>query len=103
MSRSRFAVPLCCVLLLAAFPARTPAVAGAPSCDATRVGGVAAMAGKRCICRYERGGTMTGRKPGFRWDCGILRPADRFAPAVPREPAPDWLGPVIVDQRPVRP
>ncbi len=90
-------------LLLLTIPAPWPAAAGQPACEAGRVGSVAAMAGKRCVCLYERGGTLTGRRPGYRWDCGILRPADRFAPLAPPAPAPDWLGPVIVDQRSTRP
>jgi len=100
-------MPKSCVLLLAILLAATaapvPAAAAPPVCDASRVGTVAPMAGKRCACRYERGGSLAGRKPGYRWDCGILRPADRFAPLAPSQPPPDWLGPVIVDQRSVRP
>ncbi len=90
-------------ILLAFAGSWLPATAGSPVCDAAHAGRVAAMAGKRCECRFERGGRMTGIAPGYRWDCGILRPADRFAPLAPNPPAPDWLGPVIVDRRAVRP
>jgi hypothetical protein len=48
--------------------------AQAPSCDATSVGLVACFESKLCACMFERGGTMTGRARGYRWDCGILRP-----------------------------
>ncbi len=100
MSASRV---LLLTILLTATGTPVPLAAGPPICDASRVGTVTPMAGKRCECRYERGGSLTGRKPGYRWDCGILRPADRFAPLAPPEPPPDWLGPLIVDQRSVRP
>jgi hypothetical protein len=33
------------------------------------------MAGKLCACGYQRGGAVSGRPDGWRWDCGILRPA----------------------------
>ena len=101
-SRFPAVFPAVFALLLLAVPLRLTA-AEPPACDAGRVGSVTAMAGKRCVCRYERGGTLTGEQPGYRWDCGILRPADRFAPLAPGAPVPDWLGPVIVDQRSVRP
>ena len=33
------------------------------------------VAGKLCACGYQRGGIMSGRPEGWRWDCGVLRPA----------------------------
>ncbi len=55
---------------------RAPGSAGAqtPSCEAATVGQVACFESKLCACMFERGGTMTGRARGYRWDCGILRP-----------------------------
>ena len=63
-----FLLPL--ALLLFAGPARAQ-----PVCDAARLGTVSCQAGRVCECRHERGGSLTGRAEGFRWDCGILRPA----------------------------
>ncbi len=56
-------------LLLVPAPARAQ-----PVCDAARLGTLACQAGRMCECRHERGGSLTGRMEGFRWDCGILRP-----------------------------
>ena len=41
------------------------------------------IADKLCQCRQESGGTLTGRRPGMRWDCGILRPSCGVVPAGP--------------------
>jgi hypothetical protein len=46
-----------------------------PACTDTRAGAVACMAGRLCSCGYQRGGAMSGRPEGWRWDCGILRPS----------------------------
>jgi len=46
-----------------------------PACIDSRAGAVACMAGKLCSCGYQRGGVMSGRPDGWRWDCGVLRPA----------------------------
>ena len=46
-----------------------------PACNQDRVGAVACMAGKLCACGYARGGIVSGRPDGYRWDCGALRPA----------------------------
>ena len=51
------------------------------ACDAPRAGIVACLAGKLCACRLERGGAMTGLPDGYRWDCGVLRPACADVPA----------------------
>lgn len=66
----------CVVLAALLVPGLVPWAAGAqaPSCDATSVGQVACFESKLCACMFERGGTMTGRARGYRWDCGILRP-----------------------------
>jgi hypothetical protein len=57
-------------LLMASVPARAQ-----PQCDASRLGSLSCQVGRMCECRYERGGSLTGREEGYRWDCGILRPA----------------------------
>lgn len=78
--------PLLLSMLIVA-PLSTPvladgevAVAG-ERCGASREGMLACMSGRACVCRYERGGQMTGRPDGFRWDCGALRPDCAAAPA----------------------
>jgi hypothetical protein len=45
-----------------------------PRCTAESVGAVACMSTKLCECVYERGGAITGRPTGYRWECGALRP-----------------------------
>lgn len=59
-------------LLLLASPA---AAQDPPACNQDRVGAVACMAGKLCSCGYQRGGSVSGRPDGYRWDCGVLRPS----------------------------
>ncbi len=46
-----------------------------PACTDARAGAVACMAGRLCSCGYQRGGAVSGRPDGWRWDCGILRPS----------------------------
>jgi hypothetical protein len=58
-----------------------PVMAAAqPACNAQREGQVACMAGRLCACRYETGGSLTGRPSAHRWDCGALRPDCRPDP-----------------------
>lgn len=45
------------------------------ACPDGRAGVVACMAGRLCRCGYERGGIVSGRPDGWRWDCGVLRPS----------------------------
>ncbi len=61
-------LPLCVLALPAA--AQDP-----PACTPPREGVVACIAGRLCACRHERGGSLTGRPDGHRWDCSALRPA----------------------------
>ncbi len=77
----------------------TPAVSAAPVCNRETVGLVACVANRECVCRFERGGTLTGRARGYRWDCGILRPQCFPPPAEVDPPAFRDLGGVIVDLR----
>ena len=60
------------LLTLVSPPARAQEI---PACGPPRVGAVACLSGKLCACRFERGGSITGRADGHRWDCGALRPA----------------------------
>ena len=65
-----------------------------PACTPLREGAVAYLDGKLCACRHEPGGSITGRRPGSRWDCGPLRPACGPAPPAdlggeqPQQPLP---------------
>ncbi|WP_184480687.1 hypothetical protein [Neoroseomonas alkaliterrae] len=63
--------PLLALLALAALPAFAQE---APACGPEREGQTACLAGKLCLCRFERGGQLTGRGDRFAWDCGALRP-----------------------------
>ncbi len=78
------------ILLLLALPA---AAQETPACDAAREGAVACLAGRLCECRLERGGSLTGQRSGFRWNCGILRPScgEATAPQPLTAPLPDLL------------
>jgi hypothetical protein len=67
-----------------AFPANAPPM---PVCNGPREGVAACLAGRQCLCTFERGGSITGRPDGYRWDCGILRPACGVAPAEAGPPA----------------
>jgi hypothetical protein len=66
--------------LLLAVPAAAQDAPGVPMCLPQREGMVACFADKLCLCRYEPGGTLTGRPPGYRWDCGALRPGCGVVP-----------------------
>ncbi|PWS38018.1 hypothetical protein DFH01_01520 [Falsiroseomonas bella] len=75
------------LLLLFAMPAAAQEI---PACNQDRVGAVACMSGKLCACGYQRGGSVSGRPDGYRWDCGALRPAcgEALAPAAQGQPLP---------------
>mgnify|MGYP005843690749 CR=1 FL=1 len=93
--------PLLLVVLLAAGLLARAAGAQAPPCEATSVGQVACLASKLCACIFERGGTMTGRARGYRWDCGILRPGcggDATTPATTGGYAGDLPAAVDLDR-----
>ncbi|MFM2150707.1 MAG: hypothetical protein RLZZ187_3013 [Pseudomonadota bacterium] len=84
------------LFLLIAFPAAAQEI---PACTQDRAGAVACMAGKLCACGYQRGGSVSGRPDGWRWDCGILRPACGEAlppPSMPgtMQPLPQLLLPL---------
>jgi hypothetical protein len=51
-----------------------------PLCTAAIEGAVTELAGKMCLCRFQPGGVLTGRPPGHRWDCGVLRPSCGVTP-----------------------
>ena len=62
-------------LLLLAWRVPPAAAQDPPACTDNREGALACMAGRLCSCGYQRGGIVSGRPEGWRWDCGILRPA----------------------------
>ena len=42
-----------------------------------------------CSCSYDRGGILTGKSPGWRWKCDLLRGEGPTAPMVPAgQPTP---------------
>jgi hypothetical protein len=70
-------------LLLAAFACAPVLAQEPPNCTPGREGVVACFGEKLCACRWQPGGSLTGRPAGHRWDCGVLRPACGVAPAGP--------------------
>ncbi|MBX9702251.1 MAG: hypothetical protein K2X74_22635 [Acetobacteraceae bacterium] len=82
--------PALAALLALLTPVAAPAQQPVPMCLAEREGMTACFADKLCLCRYEPGGSLTGRPPGFRWDCGALRPGCGVVPpdAGPAAPLP---------------
>ncbi|NKC34210.1 hypothetical protein [Falsiroseomonas selenitidurans] len=88
---------LAMVVLAGILLPRAPAAESPPpACTAAREGVAQCIAGKLCICRFLRGGSLTGRPDRFNWDCGVLRPAcgpGLVPPALqgPAMPLPDML------------
>lgn len=70
-------------ILVAALLPVTSLHAEAPACNAATAGAVTCMAGRMCACDLQRSGRMTGAREGWRWDCGILRPACGGGPDTP--------------------
>jgi hypothetical protein len=67
-------------------------------CTAVSEGALACMAGRACVCRFERGGQLTGRGDRFAWDCGALRPDCPAASPMPA-PVPDMHVIVPMERR----
>lgn len=55
-----------------------------PRCIPERDGQRLGLGGSVCECRYERGGSMIGKPPGWRWSCDILK-MDEGALAAPAD------------------
>ena len=71
-------------LLLFALAFTAPLHAQAPAVCTQALDGLEfCIAERLCQCREDSGGTLTGRQPGMRWHCGILRPSCGVAPAGP--------------------
>lgn len=79
------------LLALLAFAALPAFAQEAPPCGPEREGQTACLAGKLCLCRFERGGQLTGRGDRFAWDCGALRPLCPPEPNVAQPPG--WMPP----------
>lgn len=83
------------LLLFAATPVSAANEATAPPrCSAETLGAVACMSTKLCECVYERGGAISGRPTGYRWECGALRP-DCNQPSADLA-GPNWQMPAAV-------
>lgn len=82
------------------------AAAELPACEPARAGVVTCMAGRMCACIFEQPGRMTGAPGGWRWDCGILRPACGGGPDTPATTAEGllfaWPGSIDVVVSPPR-
>lgn len=81
--------------LLSVHPSNAQLAPGVwPRCIAERDGQQLGLAGSVCECSYERGGTMIGKPPGWRWVCDIMRsdgsqlqvPADTLTDRQPLPP-----------------
>lgn len=77
-------------LLIAAMMTTWPAMATeAPACASASAGATACLAGKLCVCGFVRGGSISGRPDGWRWECGALRPScGEAAPTMSVPPVP---------------
>lgn len=89
MQRSTLALLLALACLPGPGPAMPVLAAAPPACTATTAGTVACQGGKLCRCGIARGGGLTAGEPGYRWDCGALRPYCRQ----PRAAGGDWQRP----------
>jgi hypothetical protein len=91
-------------LFLLALVLAAPGVAQPiPACGPGQAGGTACLSGKLCVCRFERGGSITGTATGHRWDCGINRPACGEAlnpPAAPNAAPQQPFMPELLFQQP---
>ena len=89
--------PILALGLLLFVAAPSAAQEGAvPMCLAQREGMAACFGEKLCLCRYDPGGTLTGRPPGWRWDCGPLRPACGVVPPNGGSPSLQMAPPMVV-------
>jgi hypothetical protein len=85
----RYLLPFLMLLLVAPMArAETP-----PPCTPAREGMLACFADKLCECRWQPGGSLTGRPAAHRWDCGVLRPP---CGVVPGGSAPQALPPGLM-------
>lgn len=81
-------------LAFSAVPAFAADAVSPPRCAVETLGAVACMSTKLCECVFERGGAISGRPSGYRWECGALRP-DCQMPGADLA-APGWQMPAAV-------
>ncbi|HYZ34947.1 MAG TPA: hypothetical protein VE684_22025 [Crenalkalicoccus sp.] len=84
-------LPALLILLPVAAAAQPPV----PMCLAQREGMVACFADKLCTCRFDPGGSLAARPPGYRWDCGPLRPDCGVVPPTVGAPPAALLMPEV--------
>ena len=72
---------LSAVLLLLATAATARAQALPPACGPSHDGVQIRMSQQLCRCAHDRGGTLTGEAPGWRWSCNIMQTCDMDVPA----------------------
>ncbi len=82
--------------LLILFLAAGAGASDLPRCVPPREGAVACLDGKLCECRYDPGGSLSGRPAGLRWNCGALRPACGAAAAAPVDAGPPQQPPPVL-------
>ncbi|MFY7778067.1 MAG: peptidoglycan-binding domain-containing protein [Elstera sp.] len=58
------------------------ALAQALTCSPSTLGSRACQAETTCSCEYSTGGTITGKPPGYFWNCSILAAKCTAAPAM---------------------
>jgi hypothetical protein len=68
-----------------------------PACSAAHDGVQTCMTRQVCTCGFDPGGSLTGRSPGWRWQCDIMQTCDLDTPPDAAPPAaPPWPGPLYV-------
>lgn len=60
-------------LALSGLTGAAPRADETATCDRASLGRTSCMSPTLCECIYDRGGSITGTPPGYRWDCGNLR------------------------------
>jgi hypothetical protein len=72
--RTRSAIAAYICLAFAAMIGTPAGAQDAPRCTGESLGQASCFSNRLCECIYDRGGAITGTPPGYRWDCGNLRP-----------------------------
>ncbi|MBN9509515.1 MAG: hypothetical protein J0I21_10445 [Alphaproteobacteria bacterium] len=68
-----------------------------PACKPPADGLQVCMAQQVCTCRYDPGGSLTGRVAGWRWQCSIMQMCDSTPPAgLDSSPPPPPMGPFYI-------
>ena len=88
--------PAACAAALLAFAAPARAADLPPACGPAHDGVQVCMTHQVCTCGHDAGGTLTGRAPGWRWQCHILQTCGMDVPAGPDSGGGAWPGPLYV-------